>query len=136
MVLTLSKHLRETSVPTLPKRSDEELVRECLKGKSEAWSELIDKYKNLIFSVPLKYGFSREEAADVFQDVCLGLLSELKSIREPRALAKWLLMVTAHKCFRRRKQDQRFVSLDGETTELTAAEFLPPKALEIIVNAG
>jgi RNA polymerase sigma factor (sigma-70 family) len=135
VALTLSKHPRETSVPTLPRRSDEELVCECLKGKSEAWSELIDKYKNLIFSVPLKYGFSREEAADVFQDVCLGLLSELKSIREPRALAKWLLMVTAHKCVRRRKRDQRFVSLDAETTEFTATESLPPEALEIIAQA-
>ena len=47
------------------------LVQECLKGSEEAWSALIDKYKNLIFSIPIKYGFSPDEAAEIFQAVCL-----------------------------------------------------------------
>jgi RNA polymerase sigma factor (sigma-70 family) len=135
MTLTLSKHPEKTSLPSFTKRSDEELVRGCLDGDSEAWSELIDKYKNLIFSVPIKYGFSREEAADIFQDVCLGLLSQLGSIREPKALAKWLLMVTAHKCSRWRARDNRFVSMESETFPEANFGEMPPEALEILTKA-
>jgi hypothetical protein len=51
--------------------SNAKLVQECLRGKQEAWNELIDRYKNLIYSIPNKYGLSRDEAADIFQAVCM-----------------------------------------------------------------
>lgn len=88
-------------------RSDEQLVRDCLKGKDSAWSALIFKYKNLIFSIPIRYGFSEEDAADIFQPVCMGLLAELSRLREPKALAGWLIQVTRNKCFHRKRETQR-----------------------------
>ena len=123
----------ETDVATLSPHPDEQLVADCIGGNHEAWSQLIDKYKNLIFSVPIKYGFSRDEAADIFQEVCLGLLSDLKTIREPRALAKWLLTVTAHKCFHRKRQGRRFVSMDSEV-DLPEPE-IPAEALQFVAEA-
>jgi RNA polymerase sigma factor (sigma-70 family) len=88
-------------------RSDEQLVRDCLKGKDSAWSALIFKYKNLIFSIPIRYGFSEEDAADIFQAVCMDLLAELPRLREPKALAGWLIQVTRNKCFHRKRETQR-----------------------------
>ena len=88
-------------------RSDEQLVRDCLKGKDSAWSALIFKYKNLIFSIPIRYGFSEEDAADIFQAVCMDLLAELSRLREPKALAGWLIQVTRNKCFHRKRETQR-----------------------------
>ena len=87
--------------------SDTRLVRECLGGGEEAWCALISKYKNLIFSIPLKYGFSAEDSTDIFQAVCLDLLSELPKLREVKALPKWIMQITAHKCFRRKQQERR-----------------------------
>ncbi|HKV05036.1 MAG TPA: sigma-70 family RNA polymerase sigma factor [Candidatus Acidoferrales bacterium] len=87
--------------------SDRRLVAECLQGNDEAWSALVDKYKNLIFSIPIKYGFSADDATDVFQAVCLELLSQLPKLRKPEALPKWIIQVTAHKCFHGKKQRQR-----------------------------
>ena len=84
--------------------TDERLVVECRKGNQEAWSALIEKYKNLIFSVPIKFGLPREDAADIFQAVCLDLLSDLPQLREPRALPKWLMQMSFHKCLRWKKQ--------------------------------
>jgi RNA polymerase sigma factor (sigma-70 family) len=91
---------------------DTRLVRECIQGNEEAWSALIDKYKNLIFSIPIKYGFSSDDATDVFQAVCLDLLTELPRLREPKALPKWLMQVTAHKCFHRKRLQLRTESTD------------------------
>jgi len=92
--------------------SDERLVKECLHGKEEAWTALIDKYKNLIFSIPIKYDFSREDASDIFQSVCVKLLLELPRLRRPQALAKWLIQTTSHKCLHWKQREQRYVSAE------------------------
>jgi RNA polymerase sigma factor (sigma-70 family) len=98
--------------------SDARLVKACLEGSDKAWAALIDKYKNLIFSIPIKYGFPRDEASDIFQAVCLELLSELSKLRKPEALPKWIMQVTSHKCLRRRRERQRMVSeSESEHTE-------------------
>lgn len=86
---------------------DTRLVRECLGGGEQAWCALISKYKNLIFSIPLKYGFSAEDSTDIFQAVCLDLLSELPKLRKVKALPKWIMQITAHKCFHRKQQERR-----------------------------
>jgi RNA polymerase sigma factor (sigma-70 family) len=87
--------------------TDVRLVRECLQGREEAWAALLEKYKRLIYSIPIKYGFSPDAASDVFQEICVELLAELPKLREPRALPKWLMEVTAHKCAHIREREQR-----------------------------
>lgn len=79
---------------------DERLVRECCKGNQDAWSALIEKYKNLIFSIPIKFGLSRDDAGDIFQAVCVELLTGLPRLREPKALPKWLMQTSYHQCLR------------------------------------
>jgi RNA polymerase sigma factor (sigma-70 family) len=94
--------------------SDARLVKECLAGNEEAWSLLIEKYKALIYSIPVKYGLPVHEAADVFQVTCMELLARLPELREPRALPKWLMQVAHHQCYRWKRQQGRLVSRDSE----------------------
>jgi RNA polymerase sigma factor (sigma-70 family) len=98
---------------------DKRLVQGCLRGEEGAWSALIDKYKNLIFSIPIKYGFSADDATDIFQSVCLEMLSELPKLHDVKALPKWIMQVTAHKCFHHRRQLARVTAADesGELPE-------------------
>jgi RNA polymerase sigma factor (sigma-70 family) len=112
---------------------DPRLVRECLNGNEEAWSALIDKYKNLIFSIPIKYGFSADDATDVFQSVCLELLSQLPKLRNPQALPKWIMQVTAHKCFRGKRQQQRTEVVDPNDTKFEQST--PSRAESILREA-
>jgi RNA polymerase sigma factor (sigma-70 family) len=100
-----AKRAKETSETQW---SDSRLVQECLQGNESAWSALIDKYKGLIFSIPIKYGFSQEDSADIFQSVCVHLLAELSRIREPSALASWLIQVTRNTCFHRKQDQMRY----------------------------
>jgi RNA polymerase sigma factor (sigma-70 family) len=95
--------------------TDTRLVKECLAGNEEAWSALVDKYKALIYSIPIKYQMPPQEAADVFQSVCMELLSRLPDLREPKALPAWLIQVTHHQCFRWKRLQQRVLSRDSET---------------------
>jgi len=112
---------------------DTRLVRECVQGSEEAWSALIDKYKNLIFSIPIKYGFSSDDATDVFQGVCLDLLTELPKLRKPKALPKWLMQVTAHKCFHRKRLQLRTESTDEAEEPLEPS--VPSRVEEILRQA-
>jgi RNA polymerase sigma factor (sigma-70 family) len=110
---------------------DEQLVRDCLRGRESAWSALINKYKNLIFSIPIKYGFSEEDSADIFQAVCMDLLTELPNLREPKALAGWLIQVTRNKCFHRKQEKLRHLMTELEGDEPSEDEAAHNLILEL-----
>jgi RNA polymerase sigma factor (sigma-70 family) len=112
---------------------DARLVRECIAGSEEAWRALIFKYKNLIFSIPVKYGFSADDSTDIFQAVCLDLLSELPKLRKVKALPKWIMQITAHKCFHRKQQQQRTDVLDPAAKEFEKST--PSRAEDILREA-
>jgi len=97
--------------------SDARLIRSCLGGDERAWSALIEKYKNLIYSIPIKYGASPEDAADIFQAVCVELLSELPRLRKRASFRSWLITVTAHQAFQWKRKTRRRAE-----EELTPAE--------------
>ncbi len=106
----------DRSARTHSSSSDEQLIGRCLKGDQEAWSALIDKYKNLIYSIPVKLGM-HQDAGDIFQSVCVDLLSELPRLREHRALPKWLMQTCYHKCLRYQREGDRLVEFAPEGTE-------------------
>jgi RNA polymerase sigma factor (sigma-70 family) len=108
-------------------KSDQELVRGCLQGHEEEWNSLVEKYQNLVFSIPIRYGLSRDEAADIFQAVWLDLLQDLPKLKDPKALPKWLMQVTAHKCFHWKRRSARMVSHDDEEASVPEAT-VPPDA--------
>ena len=111
--------------------SDERLVRACLKGNQQAWSALIAKYKNLIYSIPVKYGASPEDAADIFQAVCIDLFNDLPRLRNIAGLRRWIMTVAAHQSFHWKKRMQRRAEEDLaglDESELPAD--LPPDVIE------
>src|SRR5580693_400111 len=112
---------------------DARLVSECVAGSEEAWCALIFKYKNLIFSIPVKYGFSPDDSTDIFQAVCLDLLSELPKLRKVKALPKWIMQITAHKCFHRKQQERRTEVSDPNDKQFEKST--PARAEEILREA-
>ena len=113
--------------------ADDRLIRACLDGNQQAWSALIAKYKNLIYSIPVKYGASPEDAADVFQAVCLDLFNDLPRLRNAAGLRRWIITVAAHQSFHWKKKVQRRAEDDLEgvhESELPAD--VPPDFMEEI----
>ena len=109
--------------PGRASRTDHELVAACLRGDETAWHDLIDRYNRLIYSVPLKLGLDRDEATDIFQAVCLDLVTELPRLRDPQALPAWLIQVTRRKVIKAKRKSERYVPDDaGRTEELAAPE--------------
>jgi RNA polymerase sigma factor (sigma-70 family) len=122
----------KTAAKPVPKWNDTRLVKECLSGNEAAWAQLIDKYKALIYSIPIKYNLPPQEAADVFQATCVELLVRLPELREPRALPKWLMQVAHHECYRVKRLSQRVVSRHSE--ENSPEPGIPPIAESLVVQ--
>lgn len=115
--------------------SDERLVEQCLKGNQEAWFGLIDKYKNLIYSIPIKFRTSRDGASEIFQQVCLELVTALPHLRESKSLGAWLIAVTSHKCLEWARREQRYQPMgDGEPDHVAANASKAPDALLLEVE--
>jgi len=115
-------------------RSDAGLVRGCVRGSEDAWGALLEKYKNLIFSIPIKQGIPRDDAADIFQRVCVLLLAELKHLRQPAALPMWLIRVTTHECLRWRRQEQPYAAGEPGEAELALAHDEAPIPDEMLAR--
>jgi RNA polymerase sigma factor (sigma-70 family) len=116
--------------------SDARLVRACLDGNEQAWTTLIAKYKNLIYSIPLRYGAPPQDAADIFQSVCLELFSELPRLRNADALRGWLMKVTSHQSYHwKRKQRQRAEDVLTEVNEEELSADMPPDMIEELERA-
>lgn len=91
------------NLESLTERANACVVEQCLQGNQAAWFALIERYKDLIFSVPIKYGIPPQDAADIFQGVCLDLFTELPHLRDPESLQAWLIRVAIHKCYHWRR---------------------------------
>jgi RNA polymerase sigma factor (sigma-70 family) len=96
--------------------SDEQLIHRCLDGDQQAWAALIDRYKNLIYSIPIKLGM-HQDAGDIFQAVCVSWLANLSQLRKDRALPKWLIQTSYHECLRHQRSAGRTVGLDSPEIE-------------------
>jgi len=89
-----------------PTWEDADLVAACRRGDQQAWAALIDKYKNLVYSISFKYRLSPEDAADVFQAAWADLYQELRQDRDVRSVRAWIATVAAHKSYQTKMKAQ------------------------------
>jgi len=97
--------------------SDRELIDSCLRGEQQAWTELIQRYERLIYSVARKLCPRSEDCADVFQGVCLDLFENLKQLRNDRTLPAWLMTVARRRSYAYIRDKRTDVSLDDYLDE-------------------
>ena len=96
----MAKRVDNETASNYAQCSDRELVAACLNDDAQAWESLILRYQRLIYSIPVKQGFSSVDAADVFQSVCLILLKKLPSLRQQEKPFSWLMTTTTRECWR------------------------------------
>jgi len=89
------------------REDDRTLVRACLDGNRRAWETLIQRYQRLLYAIPQRCGLSEDDAADVFQTVCLRLLQNLGNLRDERSLTSWLITTASREAWRVRRQRRR-----------------------------
>ena len=78
---------------------DADLISQCIAGQQSAWEELIVRYEKLIYSTALRTGLAPYEADEIFQNVCMIWLKELKNLRKATSLGAWLVTTTRRECW-------------------------------------
>jgi RNA polymerase sigma factor (sigma-70 family) len=116
-----------------PQADDRELVAACVQGDVVAWEALLARYQRLIYSIPIKMGLSPNDAADIFQSVCVKLLRSLSTLRDQGKISAWLTVTTRRECWHLaalRRREQVVVPYDigdgAERAVEAAADGLPP----------
>ncbi|MED5371075.1 MAG: sigma-70 family RNA polymerase sigma factor [Myxococcota bacterium] len=99
--------------------TDAELVQRFKEGDRNAYSELVRRYQNRVFTLCLRYlRGDREVAEEVAQDVFMALFKALGEFRGDAKLSTWIYRVTINHCknrslYRKRRAHGRHESIDG-----------------------
>jgi RNA polymerase sigma factor (sigma-70 family) len=96
---------------------DRKIIEACLQGEMSAWEALIVRYQRLIYSIPLKARLSQDDAADIFQAVCLKLYEKLETLRDHEKLSAWIITTTTRESWRLLARQKREVSVDEPDSE-------------------
>lgn len=80
--------------------TDQDLIREYLKGDSEALSTLIERHKDKIFTSILILVKDKYLAEDLFQDTCIKIIDTLHSnkYQEEGKFLPWAIRVARNLC--------------------------------------
>ena len=89
------------------RHSDDTLIQACRHGDAKAWEEVMDRYERLVYSIPLNYGLSRDDAADIAQITFTILLQSLDRLRPDSQLGAWLATVARRHTWRLLERRQR-----------------------------
>ena len=85
---------------------DTDIIAQVLGGDQNAYSILVEKYKNYVFTIVLRYIKSREDAEEVAQDVFVKAYRSLADFKGTAKFSTWLYTVTTTTCitFLRKKK--------------------------------
>jgi RNA polymerase sigma factor (sigma-70 family) len=101
-------------------RLDRDLILDCRNDDLGAWQRLLDRYERLVFSVPRRYGLSREDAADITQLTFTILFQSMDTLSEDSTLGAWLTTVARRHTWRRldrkRREEARWYDSSSENT--------------------
>ena len=74
-------------------QDDNFYIEKVLNGDSSAYAALVDKHKNLVFSIALKVLNSREDAEEIAQDAFIKAFHSLKSFERKSKFSTWLYRI-------------------------------------------
>lgn len=105
-------------VPKLPSRSlaeeKSELLEQARGGSAAAWEELVDRFSGLVLSITREQGLDEEDCQEAFQNTWVAFWGQIDLIREPAALASWLVITARRQAWRVRRRRFETMGEDGE----------------------
>src|SRR5580765_950160 len=99
---------------------ERELVERCRSGDEQAFQELVDRYKDLVFALIARTVQDRSRAEDLSQDVFLRIHRGLPYFRGEARLSTWIYRIVANVCLQEQGHPAAAVSFDEERTRAMA----------------
>jgi len=86
---------------------DQKCIEAILNGDANAYSLLVDRYKDLVFTLALGMMKHREEAEEVAQDSFIKAYRSLEKFKGDSKFSTWMYRVTYNTCLDRLKKNKR-----------------------------
>jgi RNA polymerase sigma-70 factor (ECF subfamily) len=83
---------------------ENQIISEIRRGNTRAFSDLVDAYKDLVFTLSLRMLGHREEAEEVSQDVFIKVYRSLPSFKGDSKLSTWIYRIAYNTCLDRIKK--------------------------------
>lgn len=96
-------------------RADSDIIEDVLRGDQHAYSELVNRYKNFVFTIAIRYVKGREDAEELSQDIFIKAYRSLADFKGASKFSTWLYTITTTTCISfLRKKKLEVHSLDNE----------------------
>lgn len=106
--------------------SDYELVQKCLSGEREVFSELVTRYKKLVFSVVYNMISDKQEINDISQEVFIRIYKSLNRYNPEYKFSTWVVKITTNLCLdmiRKKKVDSMPIEeIEGVSSDCDTPE--------------
>lgn len=98
--------------------NDQLYIKLILEGDTNAFSALVSRYKDFVFTLSLRMLHNREEAEEVSQDTFIKVFRSLNSFKKESKFSTWLYKITYNTCLdrvKKQKKDRSVVELNEFT---------------------
>lgn len=96
-------------------RDDSFYIRQVIGGDHSAYAALVDRHKDMVFTIAVKILRNREEAEEVAQDVFLKAFNALSSFKGDARFSTWLYRIAYNTAISQsRKKKRVFSAIDDE----------------------
>ncbi len=79
-------------------KNDQTYINQILKGNTNAFAFLVEKYKTMVFTLALKMLKSREEAEEISQDTFIKAYKNLDKFKGDSKFSTWLYKIAYRTC--------------------------------------
>jgi RNA polymerase sigma factor (sigma-70 family) len=112
--------------------SDSLLIKRIRGGDINALREIVDKYKDVSFSLACSILKDENEAEDVLQDAFLKVLMNIGKFRFDSSFSTWLYRIVVNTCLNAKEKKNKF--LIDKTSEIELKESEEKSGLEIVLE--
>jgi len=110
--------------------TDYELIRACLEINNGYFTELVERYKNLVYSIILRMQNDREEANDLAQEVFIKVYKNLAKYYPDYKFSTWIMRITTnHVIDYNRSKKQAYVPIEEVSLDVPGGGDLPEDKL-------
>jgi len=86
---------------------EKELILEIRGGNTHAFSNLVDGYKDLVFTLAIRMLGNREEAEEVSQDVFIKVYKSLPNFKGDSKVSTWVYRIAYNTCLDRINKNKK-----------------------------
>ena len=89
---------------------DQQLIEAIQNGDTKAYTQLVHRYKDLVFTLAIRMLKHREEAEEVAQDTFIKVFKSLSKFKGDSKFSTWIYKVTYNTCLDRIKKNKKHLN--------------------------